>query len=264
MSTSDLLNSAPPKGQRNEMRMIARAVAILRAVAESGAPLSLGQLAKKTSLPRATVQRLVGALEAERFVFTDSMVPGVRLGAEVARLAAVAHQDSRAICKPWLQLLSAEIDESVDLTMQQGDATIVIDQVLAPRPFRVVTHIGTALPMHCTASGKAHLTQMDIELASKILVAPLRAYTENTMTDWKKILSMVGTNPTADECFDNEEYVSGVVALALPIRGLPSGNYAIAVPMARQSFINRKEKIAKALTTTRDSIERSAGLIENR
>ncbi|MBD0416799.1 IclR family transcriptional regulator [Oryzicola mucosus] len=262
MSTSDLgLNQ--PKGQRNEMRMIARAAAVLRAIAESGTALSLGQLAKKTDLPRATVQRLVGALEAERFVITDATMPGVRLGSEVARLAALAHQDPRAVCKPWIQWLSDKINESVDLTVLQGDSAIVIDQVLTPHPFKIVTHIGTALPVHCTASGKAHLSQMSIDLAARILDKPLLAHTENTITDKEILLSLVGTDPSADRCTDNEEYVSGVVAVALPIRGLPSGNYAIAVSMARQSFLNRRLQIADALTTARGSIERSLGLDEN-
>ena len=49
------------KGQRNEIRLIARAASILRALAEEPSGLSLGQIAKQTGLARATVQRLVGA-----------------------------------------------------------------------------------------------------------------------------------------------------------------------------------------------------------
>ena len=52
------------------MRMISRAALILRALGEHPSGLSLGRIAKETGLARATVQRLVGALAAERLVCT--------------------------------------------------------------------------------------------------------------------------------------------------------------------------------------------------
>ena len=71
-----------------DVRLIARAAAILRALTEQPRGASLGELAKATGIPRSTVQRLVAALEAERMVTTNAQRPGVRLGVELCRMAA--------------------------------------------------------------------------------------------------------------------------------------------------------------------------------
>jgi hypothetical protein len=45
---------------------------------------SLGQIAGRVDLPRSTVQRIVGALQSERFVIAASPDRGIRLGAQLA------------------------------------------------------------------------------------------------------------------------------------------------------------------------------------
>jgi IclR family acetate operon transcriptional repressor len=51
-----------PQGQ---VQVIARAAAILRALEDEAAGLSLGQIAQRVNLARSTVQRIVAALEAD-------------------------------------------------------------------------------------------------------------------------------------------------------------------------------------------------------
>ena len=71
-------------------QVISRAAA-LRALAEDNSGQSLGQIAKKTDLPRTTVHRIVAALEAQQLAATTPA--GVRLGQALVRLAASAHTD---------------------------------------------------------------------------------------------------------------------------------------------------------------------------
>ena len=91
-------------------QVISRAAAVLRALAEDNNGQSLGQIAKKTDLPRTTVHRIVAALEAQQLAATTPA--GVRLGQALVRLAASAHTDVAAArpssrrwgggcAKPW-------------------------------------------------------------------------------------------------------------------------------------------------------------------
>ena len=79
-------------------QVISRAAAVLRALAEDNSGQSLGQIAKKTDLPRTTVHRIVAALEAQQLAATTPA--GVRLGQALVRLAASAHTDVVAAARP--------------------------------------------------------------------------------------------------------------------------------------------------------------------
>ena len=248
---------APAKPVPNEMRLIGRAAAILRTLSDHPSGMSLGQIAKETGLARATVQRVVGALRAEKLIVHGGLDAGIRLGPEMARIAASVHRNITTLCRPIMERMNAVVKDTVDLTMLQENSAVVIDQVLAARALRVVSHIGTALPLHCTASGKAHLSQLDEQQASLALSSPLRRYTRNTITSVKEITRLVAT----EEFFvDDEEFADGVCAIALPIRGLANGNYAIAVSLPKQHFETQRDNIRKALRRCRNDIERIAGV----
>jgi IclR family transcriptional regulator, acetate operon repressor len=248
---------APDKSMPNEMRLISRVASILRTLSEHPSGMSLGQIAKETGLARATVQRVVGALRAERLIVNGGLDAGIRLGPEMARIAASVHRNITGLCRPIMERMNALIKDTVDLTMLQENCAVVIDQVLAARALRVVSHIGTALPLHCTASGKAHLSQLDEQQAIFALGSPLQRYTQNTITNVKEIARLAATEGFFS---DDEEFADGVCAIALPIRGLANGNYAIAVSLPKQHFETQRDNIRKALDRCRNDIERVAGV----
>ncbi len=243
---------------RGDMRLISRAAAILRVLAAQPSGLSLGQIARTTNLPRATVQRVVGALAAERFVVANGQAQGIRLGAELARIAASVHRDIVGLCRPALERLNEAVQDTVDLTMLHGVEALVISQVPAQRPLRVVSQVGAALPLHCTASGKAHLSQLTNAHADACLPSDLARYTANSCTDRKIALRHSGASATLFT--DDEEFAIGVCALALSLPGLTGGNYAIAVSLPKQHFAERRGAIGQALETCRADIHRSAGM----
>ena len=103
---------APPHGQsQSQVQVIARAAAILRALEDEGAGLSLGQIAQRVNLARSTVQRIVAALEAEKFLIAASPTGRVRLGPTILRLAASARTDFVAVARPYLTQLSQRAQE---------------------------------------------------------------------------------------------------------------------------------------------------------
>src|SRR5689334_69034 len=102
-----------PNG-RSQIQVIARAMAILRALENQAAGLSLGQIAQRVNLARSTVQRIVAALEAEKLVIAASPAGRVRLGPTIQRLAASVSVDFISFARPFLIALSNELQETVD------------------------------------------------------------------------------------------------------------------------------------------------------
>src|SRR5262245_39081560 len=100
---------------KSQVQVIARAAAILRALEEQPAGLSLGQISQRVDLARSTVQRIVAALAAEKLLIAASPTGRVRLGPTILRLAASARTDFVALARPFLVRLSNELNETVDL-----------------------------------------------------------------------------------------------------------------------------------------------------
>jgi DNA-binding IclR family transcriptional regulator len=184
---------------------------------------------------------------------------GARLGVELARLGAAVHADARRLFRPHLEDLHARVEETIDLTKLVGGEAIMIEQIASPRALRVVSQVGQALPLHCTASGKAHLTQMSLAEAERELPRVLKQFTPATSADRESLLSLAGTANERRCQLDVEECFEGVCALGLPIRGIAADNYAIAVSMPSQRFGERLDFLSRELIKCQDAIERAIG-----
>ena len=160
---------------QSQVQVIARAAAILRALEDEAAGLSLGQIAQRVNLARSTVQRIVAALEAEKFLIAASPTGRVRLGPTILRLAASARTDFVAVARPYLTQLSSELKETVDLSVVKKDHLVFIDQVIGSQRLRTVSAVGETFPLHCTANGKAYLASLDNAAIAELIGTELRA-----------------------------------------------------------------------------------------
>ena len=170
-------------------QVISRAAAVLRALAEDNSGQSLGQIAKKTDLPRTTVHRIVAALEAQQLAATTPA--GVRLGQALVRLAASAHTDVVAAARPFVEALGRRLRETVDLCVFRGQHAVSVDQFASDQELRVVAAVGTAYPIHCTAHGKALLARLDDAALEELLGARLERRTASTITARKDLLAQL-------------------------------------------------------------------------
>ena len=170
-------------------QVISRAAAASRALAEDNSGQSLGQIAKKTDLPRTTVHRIVAALEAQQLAATTPA--GVRLGQALVRLAASAHTDVVAAARPFVEALGRRLRETVDLCVFRGQHAVSVDQFASDQELRVVAAVGTAYPIHCTAHGKALLARLDDAALEELLGARLERRTASTITARKDLLAQL-------------------------------------------------------------------------
>src|SRR5262249_46899493 len=94
--------------EKNQVQVIARAAAILRALEDERHGLSLGEIAQRANLARSTVQRIVAALETEKIVIAASPNGRVRLGPTILRLASSVRTDFVDLARPFIVSLSRE------------------------------------------------------------------------------------------------------------------------------------------------------------
>src|SRR5665213_439942 len=128
--------------EKSQVQVIARAAAILRALENENAGLSLGQIAQRVDLARSTVQRIIAALEVEKLVIAASPNGKMRLGPTILRLAASVRTNFASLARPFLVALSKELGETVDLSTIKKDQVVFIDQVTGPHRLQTVSVVG--------------------------------------------------------------------------------------------------------------------------
>ncbi len=241
---------------QNQVQVIARAAAILRALEDEADGLSLGQIALRVSLARSTVQRIVAALEAEKFVIAASPTGRVRLGPTILRLAASARTDFVAVARPFLTQLSNELKETVDLSVIKKDHLVFIDQVIGSQRLRAVSAVGETFPLHCTANGKAYLAGLDDAAVARLIGTTYEQRTPRTITRLDELLRELKIVRKTGVAIDREEHTHGICAAGIVTRD-PLGNIvAISVPVPAQRFAKHQRHIVMKLLVTKDALER--------
>jgi DNA-binding IclR family transcriptional regulator len=240
---------------KSQVQVIARAATILRALEDENSGLSLGQIAQRVKLARSTVQRIVSALETEKLVIAATPNGRVRLGPAILRLAASVRSDFIAMARPFLEKLSQELEETVDLATVKKDQLIFIDQVIGSQRLRTVSAVGESFPLYCTANGKAYLAQLTEAAVEALLGRTYPARTPQSRTRLDTLLADLRVARQAGVAFDREEHTSGICAAGVALHD-PLGNaVAISVPVPTQRFLEREKHIADRLLATKRAME---------
>ena len=241
---------------QSQIQVIARAAAILRALEHEPAGLSLGQIAQRVGLARSTVQRIVAALEAEKFLIAASPNGRVRLGPTILRLAASVRTDFVAVARPYLMQLSSELKETVDLAVIKKDHLVFIDQVPGLQRLRTVSAVGEIFPLHCTANGKAYLAELDDDAIMRLIGTSYERRTPRTLATFAELSRDLKIVRKTGVAIDREEHTHGICAAGIITRD-PVGNaVAISVPVPAQRFYKHQRHIVSRLRATKEALER--------
>lgn len=249
------MEQAEKSAEKNQVQVIARAAAILRALEDEKHGLSLGQIAGRVGLARSTVQRIVGALESEKLVVAASPNGRVRLGPALLRLAASVDTDLAAVARPFLAELSSALGETVDLAAVRRDQVVFIDQVVGPQRLRAVSAVGEAFPLYCTANGKAYLAQLEDAEVERLVSRNLPPRTPHTHTRLDALLRELEEVRRLGFALDREEHTLGICAAGVALSDSLGNPIAISVPVPTPRFGGRETAIAERLLVTKRALE---------
>jgi len=248
-----------PPGRASQIQVIARAAAVLRALEDEERGLSLGQIASRVGLPRSTVQRIVGALEAERFVIPASATGGVRLGPALLRLAASVNASALDVVRPVITGLSAALRETVDISVPRRDHLVFIDQITGPQRLRTVSAVGEAFPLYCTANGKAFLATLSDEEIIRRIGRRYEARTTSTLTSFAALQENLAQARAQGYALDLEEHAPGISAVGMLVYDMLGNPLMISVPVPTARFAESRETIIQQLLDARQLLQARFG-----
>jgi IclR family acetate operon transcriptional repressor len=219
-----------------------KAVAILEAMATVRRPLGVTEVGVLLGLPKPTAHRIVRMLESEGLLQREPgsrrFVPGarlVRLG-----LGVVAASMLSAPRHAILEALSQKIGETCNFGVMADSHVVYLDRVESAWPFGLRFEPGSHVPLHCTSMGKLFLSLMPAKKCALLLRSiPLYRYTENTITDAARLEAELENIRSAEVSTDNQEFLAGVVCVAVPVRDTnkqPVAALAVSAPLARMTL----------------------------
>lgn len=224
MSEKKTSESRPVKGST-----VTRVLDILEAVASSERPLSPTDLAVQLDIPKASLHRLVAALEEQGYLQTRMNQRGLQPGHRLHRVAlgVLASAPMQAQRRAILSTLSGEIGETCNVAVPDGSEMIYFDRAETHWPVRIQLQIGSRVPVCATAGGKMYLSSLPRakreSLISHIKLVP---HTANSILDPAQLHIELDATAARGYALDNEEYIDGMVALAVPITGEDNRLYA--------------------------------------
>ena len=240
------------------IQVVARAADILFILARHPDGLTLAELAQMLSMPRSTVQRIVKTLEHANLLIAASAQGGVRLGPALAFLATSMRPfDIVRMIHPYLVRLASETGETVELSLLAHGHAVVVAQIHGVHTLRVLSNIGTSLPLHATAIGKAMLAALPPEelktLRNQITLDPL---TPNTKTTWKELEREFAAIRKNRIAYDQEENVMGICSLGMAIQDQQGEMASVSILLPALRFESSREQLAQALLNCGEAFQR--------
>ncbi len=219
-----------------------RAMTVLEAVARADRPLRATDIMDECQLPRATVHRICTLLCERGYLLQQPGSSGYIPGPKVIDFANLiqANQTQKAFRHAILETVAHKVGETCNIAIPDGTTMVYWDRVETKWPLRHQLLIGTQVPLHCTANGKLYLSALPSRQRKQLIEKiELTKLTNNTIVDPEKLETAVAKIAEAGVSTDNEEFIEGMIAVAVPIKdsvGRYVAGLAIHAPVVRLSL----------------------------
>ncbi|MGN6220908.1 MAG: IclR family transcriptional regulator [Microbacterium sp.] len=219
---------------------LSRGIRILEILADSRAPRTIDEVARRLGVHRSVAYRLVRTLEDHGLIAREAD-GRVDLGARMAALAAGVAHDLQAEALPQLTSAANELGMTCFLSLMDRDECITLTSV-EPRHgvASVAQRPGTRHPVTVGAPGKAILSLL-----------PESSWPSDIAEAHRTEVRVVNERGYATS---HDEVIAGLRSIAVPLR-LPKGERAaVAVvylsdPLPEAEIAARLTRVASAITS---------------
>lgn len=236
----------------------ARALRILDLVSAHGGAMTLAEITEALSLPKGTAHRLCSLLVSMEYLARDVDERSYAVGKALRRLAlnTLKHRSVQSLRHDILIELVKQVGETCNFTTLDGTQVVYLDRVEGQWPLRLIFDVGSRVPLHCTASGKMLLAHMRANEAARILpYLQLEARTPSTITCLMELERECRQIREQGYSTDREEFIAGMVAVAVPVRdtrGEVQAVIAMHAPTVRMSLERAVELLPYLNKAARD------------
>ncbi len=245
------------------VQSLARAIGILRAVAETRGGIALNALARQVGLAPSTTHRLLMTLRQEGLARDDGHGRWF-VGADAFAIGSAFLRDRNVVdvAGPVMRRLMQEAKETVNLAVAIDGEALYLSQVECEQIMRAFSRPGSRVPMHSSAVGKALLAHMPGPAVDAIVTRRgLPKFTERTITDRAALENDLRLVRSQGYAIDDAEHAIGLRCVAAAIfgaGGVPVAALSISAPAARVPD-RRVRELGAAVKRAADEISAASG-----
>ncbi len=222
--------------------------------------MGLAEVAEQIDLPRPTIHRVLQQLVEQGLVLRAPQKERYVVGPALQQLAvsALSNLAVQAPLRSILEELVQETQETSNVGVLDQTEVVYIERVEGISPLRLQLQVGSRVPFHCTAIGKLLVAEQDKAFRLKLLkAAPIVKHTDRTIGTIDGLEAEFARIREDGFSFNNEEYVEGLTAIAVPIRDGDGKSIAALSVHALQMRMS-KEKAVGYLDSMKSMAERIA------
>ncbi|WP_368642499.1 IclR family transcriptional regulator [Castellaniella ginsengisoli] len=236
-----------------------RADAVLQVLALSSEPVSPADLALHTGLAKSTLYLLLTSLEQRRWIEKKGSGYVIGIGLYILGCAYVHFDNLQHIFRTAAAEFVTAHNEVVQLAVLQGAEVVYLAREDAHRPVRLVSDMGTRLPAHACALGKALLAQLSDEEVMRLLPRELVAITDRTITRHDVLLAELAAVRRSGLALDQEEVAAGLNCFAVFAGETPMGRrIAVSTSIPTDRLGPKREKtIVQAIVRVAAQVRQS-------
>lgn len=227
--------------RKNPVQSAGKIFKIIETLSKTG-PIGLVELSNMLGLHKSTAFRLLNSLIYMGYVTQEDETSKYKLSFKILEVAGrlLDKLDIVSIVHPYIMKLAEQCGETVHLVQRSGIDTVYIDKVESEaNSIRMVSKIGTTIPMYCSAVGKSILATLPREEVENIWNSTsIYMRTPSTITNLNTLyetLDLVRTQGYALDNEENEEGVRCIAACILDNRGMAENAFSISAPVTRMT-----------------------------
>jgi DNA-binding IclR family transcriptional regulator len=246
------------------IQSVDRSIRILKALAGGPGRLGVSELSDRLGLAKATVHGLLRTLHEHGLVEQHADSDKYQLGPLLLQLSNryldLSELRSRSLA--WSEALASRADEAVRVGAFHGDGMLVVHHVFRPDSSLQILEVGSLLPLHATALGKAVLAYLDDDVQADLVGDEPPRLTGRTLATLSALEKDLGAVRERGYALEREEAVIGEAGLAAAIfdrRDEAIGAIGVAGPRERLVGRSRERALATAVIEAARGISRDLG-----
>lgn len=194
-----------------------RVADVFEALADSGQPLTVTELAGLLGVHKTTASRLLATMATRGLVRRESS--GYLLGPSLARLAAtaVAELELVDLARPVLRDLAEQTSEATYLSVPHRGAVLYVEQFTPQRASPVGDWTGRLGPLHCSSSGKVFAAFGAVDDLGSRLASPLPVLARRTISDPQDFYRLLPRIRRQGYAVSTDESEDGLTSVAAPV-----------------------------------------------
>jgi DNA-binding IclR family transcriptional regulator len=246
------------------IQSVDRSIRILKALSGGTGRLGVSELSQRLGLAKGTVHGLLRTLQAHGLVEQHADSDKYQLGPELLNLSNryLDLNELRSRSLAWSELLALRTQEAVRVAVLHGSGALVVHHVFRPDSSLQILEVGSMLPLHATALGKAAIAYLEDDFLEELLAQELPRLTGHTLTGpaaVRRELEFVRSRGFARE---REEAILGEGGIAAPIfdrSGEAVGAIGVAGPRERVLRGGRDPALAAHVIEAARGVSRDLG-----